>query len=134
MPERPPRLIRFVSAGVERLSEDRCLGRVELSHLNGKPHVATAEGTCGEVDRLRLTAQATASAVRDAVCGAGDQLDVTGTVITQAFGKRTVFVHVEALYLGQRRELMGFCLIDPDPIRAAALATLNALNRFLGIG
>jgi hypothetical protein len=134
MPERPPRLIKFVSAGIEQLPGDRCRGRVELAHLNGGCHVGTVEGACDEADRLRLAAQAAANAVSALVCGQGDQLDVTGAMVTQAFGKRTVFVQVAALYLGQRRELMGFCLIDPDPAKAAALATLNAVNRFLGIG
>ena len=134
MSERPPRLVKFVSAEIEHLSGERCRASVELLHETGQSHVGTAEGPCGDTDRLRLAAQGAANAVQAAVCGKGDKLDVTGATITQAFGKRTVFVQVAALYLGQRRELMGFCLIDPDPTRAAALAVLNAVNRFLGIG
>ncbi len=134
MAERPPRLVKFVSAEIEHLSGDRCRGSVELAHQSGESYTGTADGTCGDADRLRLAAQAAANAVQAAVCGPGDKLEVTGATITQAFGKRTVFVQVAALYLGQHRELMGFCLIDPDPTRAAALAVLNAVNRFLGIG
>ncbi len=132
--ERPARLVKFVSAEIEHLSGDRCRGKVELAHQSGATHWGTAEGSCEDADCLRLAAQAAANAVQVAVCGTGDKLEVSGTTITQAFGKRTVFVQVAALYLGQRRELMGFCLIDPDPARAAALAVLNAVNRFLGIG
>lgn len=134
MANRPPRLVKFVSAEVEQLSEERCRTQVELLHQDGKAHVGKAEGGCVDAERLRLAAHAAASAVQSAVCGTGDQLDVTGVTITEAFGKRTVFVQVSAVYIGQRRELMGFCLIDPDPTRAAALAVLNAVNRFLGIG
>lgn len=134
MAERPARLVKFVSAEIEHLSGDRCRASVELAHQDGGSHTGTAEGACGDADRLRLAAQAAANAVQAAVCATGDKLEVTGATITQAFGKRTVFVQVGALYLGQRRELMGFCLIDPDPTRAAALAVLNAVNRFLGIG
>ncbi len=134
MAERPPRLVRFVSAEIEQLAEDRCHTRVELLHQSGATHVGEVDGGCSNADRLRLAAQAAADAVRKAVCGTGDKLEVTGATITEAFGKRTVFVQVAAFYLGQRRELMGFCLIDPDPTRAAALAVLNAVNRFLGIG
>jgi len=134
MANRPPRLVKFVSAEVEQLSEDRCRAQVELLHQDGKAHLGKAEGGCAQAERLRLAAQAAADAVRSAVGGTGDQLEVTGATITEAFGKRTVFVQVAALYIGQRRELMGFCLIDPDPARAAALALLNAVNRFLGIG
>lgn len=134
MADRAPRVVKFVSAGVEQLSEDRCRTQVELQHQDGNTHVGKAEGGCAEAERLRLAAQAAAEAVRSAVCGAGDQLTVSGATITEAFGKRTAFVQVSALYIGQKRELMGFCLIDPDPTRAAALAVLNAVNRFLGIG
>jgi hypothetical protein len=134
MANRPPRLIKFVSADVEPLSADRCRAEVELLHQDSKVHIGKAEGGCTDAERLRLAAQASAKAIQTAVCGTGDQLDVTGATITEAFGKRTVFVQVAALYIGQRRELMGFCLIDPDPYRAAALAVLNAVNRFLGIG
>lgn len=134
MAQRLPRLVRFVSAEVEQLADNRCRTRVELLHQDSASHVGQVEGGCGELERLRLAGQAAADAVRSAVAGKGDTLDVTGATITEAFGKRTVFVQVNALYLGQRRELMGFCLIDPDPTRAAALAVLNAVNRFLAIG
>ena len=134
MANRPPRLVKFISAEVEQMSEDRCRSEVELLHQDGTAHIGKAEGGCADAERLRLAAQAAANAIQTAVCGKGDQLDVTGATITEAFGKRTVFVQVSALYIGQRRELMGFCLIDPDPTRAAALAVLNAVNRFLGIG
>jgi hypothetical protein len=134
MAERPPRLVKFLSAEVEQLPDGRCRARVELLHLGGGSHVGQADGGCDEPVRLRLAAQAAADCVREAVGGKGDKLEVTGATITEAFGKRTVFVQVSAIYLGQRRDLLGFCLIDPDPARAAALAVLNAVNRFLGIG
>ena len=133
MADRPPRLVKFLSAEVEYF-EARCRARVELVHLDGKTYAGEAEGACDELARLRLAALAAADCVRQAVGGKGDRLDVAGATITEAFGKRTAFVQVDAIYLGQRRELLGFCLIDPDPARAAALAVLNAVNRFLGIG
>jgi len=34
----------------------------------------------------------------------------------------------------QFRELTGFCQVDGEAPRAAALAVLNATNRFLGVG
>jgi hypothetical protein len=134
MGERPPRLVKFLSAEVQQPAQGKCRARVELLHEDGKTYVGEADGDCDEPARLRLAAQAAADCVRQAVAGKGDKLDVAGATITEAFGKRTVFVQVNAIYLGQRRELMGFCLIDPDPVRAAALAVLNAVNRFLGIG
>jgi len=134
MGERPPRLVKFLSAEVEHLPTGRSRARVELSHQDGGTYVGECEGASDDGTRLRLAAQAAADCVRQAVAGKGDRLDVAGATVTEAFGKRTVFVQVNAIYLGQRRELLGFCLIDPDPARAAALAVLNAVNRFLGIG
>lgn len=134
MADRPPRLVKFLSAEVEQSGQARCRARVELAHQDGGTYVGEVDGGCSEPERLRLAAQAAADCVRQAVGGRGDRLDVTGATMTEAFGKRTVFVQVTAIYLGQRRELLGFCLIDPDPARAAALAVLNAVNRFLGIG
>lgn len=134
MADRPPRLVRFISAELQELDEGRCRARVELVHQSGESFVGEAEGGGGEADRLGSAARAAADAVRRAVGGPSDQVDVSGVTITEAFGKRTAFVQVHALYQGHRRELMGFCLIDPDPVRAAALAVLNAVNRFLNIG
>jgi hypothetical protein len=134
MADRTPRLLRFVSAEVERLPGEQCRARVELQHQDGKSHMGQAEGACEVPPGLQVATRATAACVLQAVAGKGDKLDVTGATITEAFGKRTVFVQVDAIYFGQRRHLMGFCLIDPDPVRAAALAVLNAVNRFLGIG
>jgi hypothetical protein len=134
MADRPPRLLKFLSAEVVPSSEARCRARVKLLHQSGASHVGEAEGSCEEPARLRLAAQAAAECVRQAIGGQGDKLEVTGAVTTEAFGKRTVFVQITAIYLGQRRELLGFCVISPDPVRAAALAVLNAVNRFLGIG
>ena len=134
MPERPPRLVKFLSAEVQHLPDGRSRARVELSHQDGGTFVGEVEGPGDDAARLRLAAQAAADCVRQAVAGKGDRLDVSGATVTEAFGKRTVFVQVNAIYLGQRRELLGFCLIDPDPARAASLAVLNAVNRFLGIG
>jgi hypothetical protein len=134
MADRPPRLLKFVSAEVESLSAARCHARVKLLHKSGANYIGETDGGCETQARLRLAAQAAADCVHKAVGGQGDKLEVTGAITTEAFGKRTVFVQVTAVYLGQRRELLGFSVINPDPVRAAALAVLNALNRFLGIG
>ncbi len=134
MPSFPSRLIRFLSAETEESPAGQWRARVTLLHQNGDTHIGEAEGTGEGSSTLTLAARACAQAVARAVGGPGDAIEVTGATVTEAFGKRTVFVQVDARYAGQRRELMGFCLVDPDPARAAALAVLNAVNRFLGIG
>jgi hypothetical protein len=130
----PSRLIRFLSVETEESAGGSWRARVTLLHQDGQTHIGEVEGADRGPSTLALAAQACAQAVLRAVGGPGDAIEVRGTTLTEAFGKRTVFVQVDASYGGQRRELMGFCLVDPDPARAAALAVLNAVNRFLGIG
>jgi hypothetical protein len=45
-----------------------------------------------------------------------------------------VLVSVSAQRQQVSRELLGFCPVEGDAPRAAALAVLNATNRFLGLG
>ncbi|MBI4421270.1 MAG: hypothetical protein HY560_10625 [Gemmatimonadetes bacterium] len=133
MTTRPPRVLKFISATLEETG-GRCCARVELQGQAGDAYAGAAEGACQEIERLRSVAQATADAVLRAVGEGEDALNVEGVVINDTFGQRTVFVQVSAYYWRERRKLLGFSLIDPDPHRAAALAVLNATNRFLGTG
>ena len=134
MANMPPRVVRFVSVVVQQGSDARCRARVELRNQDGRLFAATVEGGCAELETLQTAAQAAADAVIQAVGEGEDGLKVDGLAITEAFGERTVFVQVSAFYWRQRRELLGFCLIEADSMRAAALAVLNATNRFLCTG
>lgn len=134
MSDRPPRVLRFLSAEVEHLSAERCRARVQVQQLSGEPFAGAVEGGCAEADLLRSLAQAAADAIHRAVGTDQDTIEVQGLEVKDALGVRVVFVSVLARYQGQNRKLMGFCSLDPDPHKAAALAVLNATNRFLNIG
>lgn len=134
MGDRLPRVLRFVSAELKQTGKKRYQANVELEHSEHGVFAASADGKSGELDGLPLAVRAAASAILKAVGERGDRMEVVGTTISETFGARSVFVKVVAERRGLRRELVGFCLIDVDPARAAVLALLSATNRFLGLG
>ena len=132
--ERTPRIVKFVRVELKDKPANRCVAHVELMHQSGTACVGTVEGGCAPEATLMSAAQATAQALLQAVGTGEDLLDIAGVELSQPIGRPTVFASVSAYYFRQRRELVGCCLVDGDPARAAALAVLNATNRFLGIG
>jgi hypothetical protein len=54
--------------------------------------------------------------------------------LIRAVGEPAVVVRVKAEHGHETRDLIGFCLAGDDPMRGAALAVLNATNRFLDLG
>lgn len=136
MIDRAPRVVKFVKAELTEAPGSRCVARVELKQDAGPPSVGTAEGGCSETDGLRSVAQAAANALIRITSTGEDGLDVRGLEIQETFGRRIVMLTVSAYYFRQRRDLMGLCAIEDstEAVRAAALAVLNATNRFLGVG
>ncbi len=135
--ERAPRVVKFVVAELTQAA-GKCRARVELKRDPDRSYFGTAEGGCAEQDSLRSVAQATANALLQAVAVGEDpqgfEILVKELAVQLAFGKRTVLVSVAGTYFKQRRDLLGLCVIESDGARAAALAVLNATNRFLGVG
>ena len=132
--DRPIRSLKFLSVDLTQPSSGRCRAIVELDRPSGEPCVGVAEGAgATDLERFRTVAQATASAILLAV-GGENTLTLEGVTVVEALGKRTVFVSVRASYAGQNSVLLGFCLIEGEASRAAALAVLNATNRFLSVG
>lgn len=134
---REPRVVKFVKA--ELVQEGgKCTARVELNRDPGRSYFGTAEGSCASPESLRTVAQACANALLQAAAVGGDpslfEIRVNQVAIQAAFGKETVLVSVAGTYFKQRRDLLGLCIIETDPARSAALAVLNATNRFLGVG
>ena len=133
--ERSARVVKFVKAELTEGPGNRCVARVELAPDAGGVSVGTVEGGCSEIDGLRSVAQATANALVKITTTGEDGLDVKGLEISQTFGKRILMLTVSAYYYRERRDLMGLCAMDEmEGTRAAALAVLNATNRFLGVG
>ena len=122
------RAVKFVSVDVGD-GEGGHRARVQLERRSGGFYQGTAE----DPDTIRCAAQAAAEAISRVLAGKGWTLAIEQTTVADTFGKRTVFVQVAARSQGEHRLLLGFCLIDADPARAAALAVLNATNRFLDL-
>lgn len=137
--DRAPRVVKFVKAELEE-SGGKCRARVELKHLKRgeRSYFGTAEASCDEPENLRAVAQATANALLQAAATEGDtvgyEIRVNQLAVQDAFGKQAVLVSVAGTYFKQRRDLLGLCVIEDDPVKSAALAVLNAANRFLGVG
>lgn len=136
MIERAPRVVKFVGAALAEASPTRCVARVELKQESGEPSVAMVEGGCSEMEGLRSVAQATANALIRITSTGEDGLEVKGLEIQDTLGRRILMLTISAYYFRQRRDLMGLCAIEDstEAVKAAALAVLNATNRFLGVG
>jgi hypothetical protein len=98
--------------------------------------VGTAERPLGPVHELACVAEAAAAAVRQvAEAGEGaEAVSIQRIERSDVFGEPVVLVSVSAQRQQVSRELLGFCPVEGDAPRAAALAVLNATNRFLGLG
>lgn len=134
---REPRVVKFVKAELIK-GGAKCTAKVELNRAEGRSYFGSAEGACDGPESLRAVAQACANALLQAAAAGGDpslfEIRVTAVAVQAAFGKETVLVSVSGTYFKQRRDLLGLCIVDGDPVRSAALAVLNATNRFLGVG
>ena len=129
----PLRIIRFIRAEVESLPGDRCRAVVQVERPESGLHTGTAEGGIAPGDALRAVARAAGDAVSDAL-GPGITIRVRGVQAVEAFGQTVVIVSVAAQAKGRNQTLLGVCDSGDNTPRAAALAILNATNRFLGAG
>jgi len=91
---------------------------------------ATALGGTTQADTLRAVARATADALSEAL---GAEVRVRGVQLLQAFAQTVVVVSMVATQGERSQALLGICDGTDDLARAAALAVLNATNRFLGL-
>jgi|SRR5687768_3980574 hypothetical protein len=122
--------LKFGAFTFTRSPAGRSVVQVELEH-DGKKYVGRAEGSSSPVADLRLGADAAIQAVREFLAG-GMGLELLGVKLVRAFDANVAIVSVT------RRPaagglLVGCCLADRDPVRAAALSVLNATNRIIEI-
>jgi hypothetical protein len=125
------RLVRFVRAEVRPLSDQSCEATVELALHGGGAITATAPGPIDEQDQLRAVARATSDALSDAFTAEGVKVRVVSIQLLRSLTHKTVLVTLAASRGSDHRTLLGACDATGDPVRAAALAVLNATNRFL---
>ncbi|MFH1501680.1 MAG: hypothetical protein ABIG03_01405 [Candidatus Eisenbacteria bacterium] len=122
------RRVRFVGVSVAQ-SQLKAEARVELA-LNGLDTIAAEEGADSPDSVLRLVAEATLKAVQQFL--EGDHVfSVSAVEEVTVGGRPTIVVNICLVADGEEWDLIGACPSSRDTIRAAALATLDAVNRLL---
>ena len=130
------RLIRLVTAHMAREEDGQWWARVTLERTDGGRYsVRTPCRPDAPRDQIRAAAEATVQALRQAVTARDLQLHVRETGTFGAFDTTGVIVAVAVSHAGQDWTGIGVCSdMANDPVRAAAVAVLNATNRRLGTG
>ena len=124
--------LRFLSAVLEDAGGGAVRSRVELGIRGGRSVVGIAECASASTGQMRCAALA----MIDAICkGAGTtetDIQFLGVRSIKAFDGQVVIVALAARMGSQRRRLVGACLAKEDLVAGAAMAVLNATNRYLG--
>ena len=123
--------LRFQDFTFERLPTGKCRARVVLTWADGREFVGDSEEVVSQAGELRCSAGAVAQALGRAT---RPQLgfEVLGVKAVRAFDATVVIVSLSARWGTGTSRLVGSCITDKDPPRAAALAVLSATNRILG--
>ncbi len=127
-----PRL-KFLNLEVQAPDDGAHTARVVLGMGPGESFTGIADCTEPDDDHLRCAALATIDALHHAMRPSDGRFDLIGVHAVKAFDAIVVIV---ALLVGREqspRRLVGSYLAEDDPTRAAAIAVLNATNRFLGV-
>ncbi len=109
----------------------RCRARVVLELNPETDFEGESEGLSSPTGQLRCAAQASVNALTRAVGDEDFELELLGVKAVKAFDAVVVIVSL-ASHGPESARLIGSCLTNDDPPRGAALAVLNATNRFLG--
>ncbi len=114
----------------KRFPDGRCHATVELTRRGGAQFVGTREGKGTETVALRCAAQATVDAIQKVV-DPERSFELLGVKSVHAFDTVIVIVSVGVTGPEGRRRLVGTFVADKGAERAAAVAVLNATNRYL---
>lgn len=127
-----PRRVRLVSAAPETSGEAKQFS-VKLERSTGEAFVGEAGAPESIATELRASAEATVEALRKVIGHAAD-VTLRGVMPVVAFGHDLIVVSIKVTHQGETHRLFGLCPIHENRALAAAGATLNAANRFLGLG
>ena len=127
-----PRRVRLVSAASEPVDGARQFA-VKLERSTGEAYVGEVGGGDTLSTELRASAEATVEALRKMI-GQAAEITLRGVMPVAAFGHDLVVVSIKVIHDGQTHRLFGLCPVSDNRAAAAAGATLNAANRFLGLG
>ncbi len=114
----------------DHFPDARCRAEVELTRRSGAHVVGTRVGKGTEIVALRCAAQATMDAIQKVV-GPERSFELLGVKSVNAFDTVVVIVCVGVTDPQGHRRLVGTFVADQGPERAAAVAVLNATNRYL---
>jgi len=120
--------IRFVGVGVKQ-AQDMAEVRVELE-LDGLESVALIRGADTPASLLRTVAEAVLEATQQFFESNGI-FTVHGMEICHAGGVPVMIANICHVSERSETELIGACAVGGDPPLAAALSTLDAINRYL---
>lgn len=121
--------VRFLGAEVERAPGSEIRVRVRLGGRKDV-YVGKRRGTGAGVVELRLAVEATLEALEKAVPD-GPRLQLAGVKSVHAFDADAVLVSLR-VDGPAGKSLLGCVPVGASPGRAAATATLDAVNRILG--
>ena len=125
----PERLI-FSNFIFNRFPDGRCRAQVELTRSGGDMFVGTREGKGTETVALRCAAQASVDAIQQVV-ESGRSFELLGVKSVHAFDSVIVIVSVGVTDQDGRRRFVGTYVAEQGAERAAAVAVLNATNRYV---
>ena len=123
--------VRFLEFEFSRLPNGRCRARVVLERQPEERFVGVAEGLGSQTGELRCAAAAATDALAHTV---PDEvgLELLGVKAVRAFDSTVVIVSLSCHNGVPATRLVGSCITEDEVNRSAALAVLNATNRFLG--
>lgn len=124
--------VRFHDFQFERLPDGRCRARVDLAWTEDRHYLGEADGVGSETGEMRCAAMATVDALTTVISGHDVDLRLLGVKSVRAFDAIVVIVALGARARERDSRLVGSYLTEADAPRGAALAVLNATNRFLG--
>ena len=123
--------LKFASFEFDRFPNSRCRASVGLEQPNGFVILESVESVGAAASELRCAALATVEALSKAV-GDACEFELLGVKAIKAFDTTVIIVALSARHNEQVHRLVGSYLAEENPERGAALAVLNATNRFLG--
>lgn len=127
----PRERVRFLDFEFSRLPNGRCRARVVLERMPQERFVGSAEGLGSQTGELRCAAAAATDALAQTI-GERVELELLGVKAVRAFDATVVIVSLSCHNGTPPTRLVGSCITEEEVNRCAALAVLNATNRFLG--
>ena len=137
MTAQPEHRLRFANFEFTRLPSGKCYAKVDLDRSTGDVYSGTMEASGSPTVQLRCAALATLAALHKAAEARysfellDTSFELLGVKAVHAFDGTVVVVGVTANRGERTWQLIGACAVDESLPRAAALAVLNATNRFL---